>query len=145
MSPPDRQIPANDARVIAPCGIDCSLCRAYIRERNRCPGCRSEDVARIPGGCLRCVLRSCDRRPADGPGFCSSCDEYPCRALQHLEHRYTTRYAVSPLENLERIASVGVDRFVAEESLRWTCPGCGGHLCMHKPACPRCGRPWRDG
>ena len=32
--------------LIAPCGMNCSLCRAYGRERKPCPGCRGDD--RLP-------------------------------------------------------------------------------------------------
>ncbi len=26
--------------LIAPCGMNCGLCYAYLREKNKCPGCR---------------------------------------------------------------------------------------------------------
>ena len=32
--------------LIAPCGMDCGLCRGYVREKNRCAGCNGDDSSK---------------------------------------------------------------------------------------------------
>lgn len=34
----------NKISLIAPCGMNCSICMAYLREKNKCPGCRGNDI-----------------------------------------------------------------------------------------------------
>ena len=136
------QIQASNPLIIAPCGIDCSLCRAYIRAHKPCPGCRGGDSNKS-NACLTCVIRNCEELAAGSHDFCFSCAKYPCADLLHLDYRYRTRYGVSVNENLERIQTVGAGRFVAEEATKWCCSKCGSRLCMHKPNCVNCGQTWR--
>ena len=49
--------------LVAPCGMDCALCLGYLRERNRCAGCRGDDDAK-PRYCVTCTLKTCGRRTA---------------------------------------------------------------------------------
>jgi hypothetical protein len=136
------QICASDPQIIAPCGIDCSLCRAYFRDHKPCPGCRG-GASNKSNACLTCAIKNCEQLAAGGYKFCSSCAKYPCTELLHLDARYRTRYGVSVMVNLERIQIVGVKRFVAEEETKWLCPECGSRLCMHKPQCVYCGHTWQ--
>lgn len=34
----------NKTLLIAPCGINCGVCNAYLRVRNKCQGCRIDDI-----------------------------------------------------------------------------------------------------
>ncbi len=136
------RIQASDPLIIARCGIDCSLCRAYIRDHKPCPGCRGGDSNKS-NACLTCVIRNCEEHTAGSHEFCFSCAKYPCADLLHLDRRYRTRYGVGVIENLERIQTVGVRRFVAEEATKWSCSKCGSCLCMHKPDCVNCGQTWQ--
>ena len=128
--------------IIAPCGFNCSLCRAYIRERQPCPGCRQGDINKSHS-CLTCVISNCKERAADGHEFCFSCAKYPCADLLHIDERYRTKYGVSFIDNQERIRKVGVKKFVAEEIKKWACPECGTRLCVHQPQCVNCGYVWQ--
>lgn len=138
------QIQASDPNIIAPCGINCSLCRAFLRDRKPCPGCRSGESNKS-NDCLTCVIKNCKELAASRHPFCSLCAKYPCAELRHLDARYQTRYAVSIIENLARVQAIGVERFLAEEATRWSCPKCGSHLCMHRPLCINCGHLWQVG
>ena len=135
------QIIEDDPLIIAPCGINCSLCRAYTRDRNPCPGCRGGVENKAPT-CLNCAIKNCAELASAGDEFCYSCASFPCAKLLHLDHRYRTRYRVSVIANLERVQAVGADRFVEEEADQWACPECGERLCMHKPQCLNCGYTW---
>ena len=118
------QILAEDALIIAPCGINCSLCRAYMRERQPCPACRG-GVDNKSKACLACAIKNCAVLAAGGHRFCFSCEKFPCAKLLRLDHRYRTKYSVSVIENLQRIKAVGVEQFVAEDTTKWSCPQCG--------------------
>ena len=128
------RIRANDPMLIAPCGLNCSLCRAYIRGRNPCPGCRGGDNHKSKT-CSSCTIKNCKNLTADKHQFCYSCAKFPCAPLLHLASRYQDKYGVSIMANLERINAVGAENFVAEETAKWACPNCNSLLCMHKPQC----------
>ena len=32
------------SELIAPCGMNCGICYGYLREKNKCPGCRKRDA-----------------------------------------------------------------------------------------------------
>lgn len=136
------QIRADDLQIIAPCGLNCSLCRAYVRELNPCPGCRGGEDHKA-SACLACAIKNCKELAAGGHQFCSTCDRYPCADLLHLDARYRTRYGVSAIGNLEHIKAIGVERFLAEEAAKWSCAKCGYLLCMHEPQCLNCGHAWQ--
>ena len=136
------QIQAGDTQIIAPCGLNCSLCRAYVREHNPCPGCRGEDTNKS-NACLTCAIKNCEELAAGGHQFCSTCDKFPCAELLHLDARYKANYGVSAIGNLEYIKTIGVERFVAKEKAKWTCTECGALLCMHKPQYLNCGHKWQ--
>jgi len=128
----------NELQLIAPCGMNCAICAAFLRKRNRCPGCRCSDEHR-PVTRYRCRIKNCERIIAGGADSCSHCDERPCKALLQLDRRYRTKYGMSMLENLDRIRKSGIDAFVQGEIERWRCHSCGGTICVHKWNCSRCG------
>jgi hypothetical protein len=46
---------------------------------------------------------------------------------------------MSMIENLEHIKADGIRRFLKQEEARWTCPSCGGTICVHRGYCYSCG------
>jgi len=128
--------------LIAPCGMNCRLCRAYIRERNACPGCREED-SRKPKTRVICKIRICDVFAKGKIRYCSDCDNFPCENLNHLDKRYRTKYGMSMIDNLRNIKQFGVRNFVRQEKQRWACPKCGEIICVHTDSCMCCGNKWR--
>jgi hypothetical protein len=124
---------------VAACGLNCRLCLFFGR---RCAGCRGDDCAKSKVRRL-CKMRTCAERP-EGERFCSpACGQFPCERLRRMDKRYRAKYGTSVVENLRRIAAEGVERFVAFDLERWTCPQCGGLMTVHEPACPGCGYAWR--
>ena len=132
----------DQARRIAPCGINCGLCRAFLRSRNRCPGCRGDDGGK-PKTRVGCKIKTCSERRRDGGDFCAGCARLPCERLRNLDKRYRLKYGMSMIENLQSIAADGLASFLEREKRKWTCPGCGATICVHEAACLVCGRPWR--
>lgn len=137
-----RNIPnSTNPFLIAPCGINCRLCRAYTRDVNVCPGCRGDDRLKMKS-CANCAIKNCEKLVQGKYEYCFECGEYPCTRLAHLDKRYRTRYGLSVLENLGSIREGGILNFVEDEDLKWACPQCGTMLSMHKPECLSCGYQW---
>ena len=127
--------------LIAPCGLNCRLCRAYVRDKKACPGCRGDDSVKATT-CVTCRIKICEKRVGEGRLYCFGCDEFPCERLIHLDKRYRSKYGTSVIENLIVIQEVGIEEFVKRENEKWLCPECGEMLCMHKPQCQSCGYMW---
>jgi hypothetical protein len=119
--------------LIAPCGMNCGICLAFLRVKNKCPGCAN--MGKKPGYCRKCGIRLCKKKS----GFCFECKTFPCARLKHLDMRYRARYGMSLLENLGKIKIAGIRSFTKSEKLRWKCPKCKGVLCVHRYACLSCG------
>ena len=130
------------AALIAPCGMNCGRCRAFLRTRKPCPGCRGDDRGK-PKTRTACPIKSCETRIREGADYCGGCAGFPCGPLLRLDRRYRANYATSPIANLGIIRASGIRSFVRAEGIRGRCRGCGNTLCIHKACCPVCRRPWR--
>jgi len=130
--------PNIDPELIAPCGLNCRLCRAYIRENRTCPGCRGDDDLKSQSS-VSCWIKTCEKLKSEEIRFCSSCNKFPCGPLNRLDNRYRTNYGVSEIANLNEIKLFGLSHFVESENERWIGPECGRMIDMHKPQCPSCG------
>ena len=86
--------------MIAPCGLDCSICKRALAETS------------------------------------------PCADVMEKETRYGSQYPLreSLLENLRFIREAGMAAFLERERKQWTCPACGGVICVHTGLCGGCGR-----
>ncbi len=130
---------SNEFSIIAPCGMNCGVCMAYLRERNKCPGCRGDDTNKTVTR-LRCKIKTCEVFEDENIEFCFECGDFPCDNLKHLDKRYRTKYHMSMIENLENIKNSGLEKFLEDEKVRWTCSECGGTICVHKGYCYDCGK-----
>jgi hypothetical protein len=119
--------------LIAPCGMDCAICMARLRARNRCPGCRVPGRKHHPN----CFIFSCLERKGR---YCFSCTAFPCRRIVQLDERYRKKYHMSMLGNLTAIRKLGIRAFVKSERERWTCKTCGGTIDVHHACCSSCGK-----
>lgn len=126
-----------DKSLIAPCGMNCGTCIAYLRNKNTCPGCRvnSDDKA---VSVRRCIIQKCVQLEMTESKFCYECDTYPCKRLKQLDKRYRTRYSTSFIENLTMIKEKGIEKFLVFESERRTCITCGSVLSVHRNHCLSC-------
>ncbi len=129
--------------LIAPCGMNCGLCMAYLREKKHCPGCKGDDAQKSSISCVRCGIKNCESLKDIKSGLCVDCAQFPCARIKHIDKRYRTKYGMSMIENLETIQSLGMNVFVKKERVRWTCSKCGGILCVHKGTCVNCGKAYK--
>jgi hypothetical protein len=120
--------------LIAPCGMNCGICMAYLRKKNKCNGCRATNVWK-PVTREQCKIKNCSNLSSQ---FCSACEEFPCKRLKHLDKRYRTKYGMSMIENLQTIEEAGIKKFLEMECSRWACPFCGGTICVHTRHCSNC-------
>ena len=125
-------------QLIAPCGMNCGVCLAYLREKRKCPGCHGEDTNK-PVTRKKCVIKNCEMIQRSKSKFCFECENYPCKRLKQLDKRYRTKYNMSMIENLENIKKIGLSAFVENEKERWHCTTCGGVICVHRGYCLLCG------
>ncbi len=142
MTNKSKKLKSIKSTLIAPCGMNCRLCRAYIREKNACPGCRADDSLK-PKTRVICKIKICDKLTKAKVKYCSNCDGFPCVNLKNLDKRYRTKYSMSMIGNLENIKQFGVRDFVRQEKERWACSKCGEIICVHKENCIHCGYNWR--
>jgi hypothetical protein len=116
--------------LIAPCGMNCSLCVAFLRDKNTCPGCRNitEDTSKYR---LNCIIKNCDQLKKNNWKYCSDkCENFPCKRLKDLDKRYRNKYQMSMIENLENIKKLGIRKFIEKEKKRWIK---GNQIyCVHK-------------
>ena len=119
--------------LIAPCGMNCAGCMAYLRVKNHCPGC---NLGPTNKACCNCTIKLCTKRKGK---YCSTCtQDGPCKRLKQLDKRYREKYHMSMLENLANIKDLGIRQFVKNEKTRWTCSKCGGTICIHGHYCIDC-------
>ena len=119
--------------------MNCGICMAYLRDKNKCPGCRGDDFNK-PVTRVRCRIKNCMFFQAGEGKYCFECEKFPCYDLKHLDKRYRTRYNMSMVENLENIKNFGMITFLGTENKKWTCSECGGTICVHKGYCYSCGK-----
>jgi hypothetical protein len=119
--------------LMAPCGMDCAVCSAFLRKKNRCPGCYAPDRR-----CNKnCTISSCEHIRGR---YRHECGEFPCKQLRQMDTRYRAKYGMSMIANLAAIQEHGVREFVKTERERWTCKACGGTIDIHHGMCSACGK-----
>ncbi len=110
--------------LIASCGMNCAICKGYLREKNSCPGCRNIQNDKSKSR-LNCKIRTCQKRKGN---FCD-CKDLPCDRLKRLDDRYKARYGMSEIENLEYIKKQGINKFVKSQRQKYQSPR--GTFCIH--------------
>ena len=130
------------ADMIAPCGLDCTLCSYALKAENPCSGCRGPDENKPEFCSKRCGIVLCEKRREHGYRFCDECDEFPCADVMEKETRYTSKYPLkeSVIENLRMIRTEGMEAFVKRQKERFSCPQCGSPICIQTGICSGCSK-----
>ena len=132
-------VSTNTSLLIAPCGMNCGICFAFLRDKNKCPGCRGSNDKK-PVTRVKCGIKTCKVFSNGKSRFCFQCADFPCDTLKHLDKRYRTKYDMSMIDNLASIKKFGIRHFLKDEKVKWICAGCGGTVCVHKGYCADCGK-----
>jgi hypothetical protein len=125
--------------LIAPCGMNCGTCIAYLRPKNKCPGCRMQSEKKSTARTM-CIVKTCINLEKSSTGFCYECEKFPCRRIKQLDKRYSTKYNTSFIGNLTTIREKGIDSFLRVEAIRRSCKVCGAVLSVHRDKCLVCGK-----
>lgn len=125
---------------MGPCGVYCGACPAFDKT---CRGCGSDDRQQKRTSKFSCKLRRCSFEVKD-VDHCFQCDEYPCaKLLDKLPRSHPDdprfQYRVEALDNAERIKEVGVEAWLEEQNVKWSCPQCGGRVHFYHYRCSQCG------
>ncbi len=123
-------------RMLAPCGINCTVCYVHLRTKKNCGGCRVESPHK-PDRCRVCAIKTCAEQK--GRGLCFRCPEFPCVRIKNLDKSYRLRYGVSLIENGRALQKVGIKAFLQADLKHWTCAQCGGVVILHDGLCSECG------
>ena len=128
--------------LIAPCGMDCGVCSAYLAYHQNIPKKRGKTVH-----CTGCrprnkqcafIKRDCNLLKENRIEYCFECNDYPCAALKRLDKRYSTQYGMSFIENLNYIRDHNIEEFLGQQEKKYRCPRCGGTICIHNKKCYSC-------
>lgn len=129
------------ADLIAPCGMNCGVCKAYLaykhgipRQRNEvthCAGC-------IPRSKNCYIKRGCKKLSKHQIQYCYQCEEMPCKNLAHLDKRYRERYGMSMVENQKTLKTKGMEEFLKSQTEKYRCPTCGDVVSVHGNKCYSC-------
>ncbi len=126
-----------NTQLIAPCGMNCGICMAYLRDKNVCKGCWSDNGDKSKS-CINCSIKNCNLLSKTDPKFCYECTKFPCSRIKQLDKRYRLKYNMSMIENLHYIQKFGLQNFEQTEAIRWKCSTCGGTICVHRGYCLKC-------
>ena len=128
--------------LIAPCGMNCGICKWYLaysrgipKERGKvvhCQGC-------LPRNKNCFIKRECKKIANDEIKFCFECDNIPCKDLNRLDKRYKERYNMSMVENLKEIKDKGMKEFLDNQESKYKCSKCGDIISVHDRKCYVCG------
>ncbi len=131
------------ADLIAPCGQNCGVCKAYLAYSKKVPSKRGE-VAQCSGCRARektCafIKRDCDKLRNKKVQFCHECSSMPCTRLVHLDEHYRQLYGLSLVENLKELKTKGMDDFLKSQYAKYKCPTCGEVVSVQDGKCYGCG------
>lgn len=128
--------------LIAPCGLYCGVCSAYLAYVNdipkkrglitHCVGCKPRNK--------KCAYlkKNCSLLLNNEINYCYECTKYPCHRLKHLDERYRKNYNYSLIENLNIIKKNGDEFFLYKENKANECKRCGGLISIHNKKCFHC-------
>ncbi len=131
------------AEQIAPCGMNCGICSAYLayihdipRKRGKishCSGCRAR------GKQCAYLKKNCGRIGKGKLTFCYECEDFPCGRLKHIDERYRLNYGISFIGNLAAIRDSGMEPFLRKQERAFRCRKCGiDVVCVHNGKCYEC-------
>ena len=125
-----------EAIMIAPCGVNCLACSAYLDRKKPCFGCRAPIEQITRKSCRDCVKKECAFEK--GIQWCFECHSFPCSRIKSLNKRYKQNYGVDLVQNGLN-ARQDMNAFLQAQQEQFTCNFCGGIIDQHHQRCSECG------
>ena len=110
------------------CGLYCGACKCA-----ECEGCK---VLNERSWKPDCRFRECATQ--HGVDVCCYCTEFPCGDLVRFNNDKWAHHS-SVLPNLNRIKEVGLEAWLSEQQVRWSCPKCKQGFTWYDKTCNKCG------
>ncbi len=137
------------------CGLYCGSCGVFLANKKGlleakskewkmetedlyCKGCKSDTVAIF---CRTCHFKTCAENK--GIEYCFQCHEFPCQELLDFKDDERPHHSIV-LHNLDLIKEQGIDKWLKEQELRWSCPECKEKYSWYESNCSNCGNPVRS-
>lgn len=109
------------------CGIYCGACST--------PGCKGCKIIDENHWSLDCKFIKCAKEK--GIEACPFCSEYPCEDIMEFERdKYIHHRTILP--NGQRIKEIGLEAWLAEQKVRWSCEKCGKGYTWFEEKCKSC-------
>jgi hypothetical protein len=129
--------------LIAPCGMNCGICKAYLAYSRRVPY-RKGEISHCTGCLVRnkkCafIKRNCGKLRKKQIRFCYECADMPCKQLAKLDEYYRAHYGMSMVENQKAMKEKGIDEFLKGQAEKYRCISCGDVISVHDGKCYACG------
>ena len=99
----------------------------------KCYGCKSGDES---CWCNDCEFKRCAIEK--GVDFCGECTEYPCKMLKDFQADDAVHHS-SVLRGCDRIKEIGMEKWLTEQAIRWSCEQCGATSTWYRENCDKCG------
>lgn len=113
-------------------GIVCENKKSY---EIKCNGCKSNTLFI---NCDTCKIRKCAIE--NKIEHCLECSKYPCNFINELNSiKSLLPHLKTNHENMERVKSVGVEKWLEEQEKRWRCPKCSREFSWYSSKCSKCG------
>ncbi|MEG0452412.1 MAG: DUF3795 domain-containing protein [Coprobacillus sp.] len=127
----------NDIEILmfAPCGMNCKVCYKHCYNKKPCDGCLKSDMGK-PEHCRKCKIKDCVKDK--DLKYCFECSNYPCKLIRNLEKSYNKRYQASLMKNSEVAKNQGLEIFMRQQKVKYTCSKCGGIISIHDRECSEC-------
>jgi hypothetical protein len=147
--------------LLAPCGLYCGVCGVYYATRDnnekflerllamyqagipelegvsteelRCDGCLSDRVSFF---CRLCPIKSCTLEK--GYAGCHECDDFPCTHIDRFPMPVGKKVMLRAIPYWRQH---GTEKWVADETSRYICPGCGHTVFRGAKRCNKCKTP----
>jgi len=102
------------------------------KRKKKCIGCNpsGKSCAHLKKYCKKLTKKEIE--------YCYQCNDFPCKQLQRLDDIYRQRFDMSMIDNLEYIKQNGMKQFLQKQKEKYTCPKCGGVICVHNSKCYYC-------
>ena len=120
-----------DISMFAPCGMNCKVCYKHCYNKKPCSGCLNSDKGK-PEHCRKCKIKDCIK--GKSLSYCFECAEYPCKLIKNLEKSYNKRYQASLIENSRFVQGHGLEHFMEQQKIKYTCPKFRSRRRLHAAA-----------
>lgn len=131
------------------CGLYCGACKIYlvnkkglVEETARewkmnpedlyCNGCKTEKTSVF---CRDCQIKLCSE--SKRVDYCYQCEKFPCEILVNFRNDENPHHSIV-LHNLRKLKEKGINNWLKEQEIRWSCSECGEKYSWYDNKCSNC-------